>query len=294
MGEDRMMEVTRVVALLLGAAHAGCVIEFGPGCPTDLVAEPNGRDGSLFFVNGGYVQDGLWKQLTIPKVIPPEAFSVTTGTIEFHEPSCVTGTLGFPLVDENGNLQCEFDVDSRTSSGSCTIPGVRQDLDGVTVEATSMGSNVVLGVQEVPEGIAIQVGCDESLEKLPLENGVRVLLRDADGSVRNEDTIWVTCNSAAGFGIFYDGLVGTNDPGAEPVVHVGDEFYVHYVLTSPDPQRPNLGGQGMVPDPAFEIVAYLYPVSSPAVLHLRALAPADQPLLRAGAIEKAVPVTILP
>jgi hypothetical protein len=292
-------------ALLLGAAPA-CALEVGPGCPADLVAEPNGEDGNLFFVNGGYVQDGLWKQLTIPKILTPDSFYVTTGTITFYEPSCATGALGFPLVDADGNLQCEWDVDSGTSSNSCTPPQVDQDLDGAMVETTAKGTNVVLGFQSLPEGIAIQVGCDLSLTggKTDLEcalcdSGVHVVLREPNGNVRSEDTIWITCDRATKFSMKYVGLVGENatydDIGT---VHVGDEFLVHYYLHGSDPSRyPDPRGHGMVPldaNPAFEVVSYLYPSGSPPRLHLRALAPADQPHLRAGTIEGTVPVVILP
>ena len=57
---------------------------------------------------------------------------------------------------------------------------------------------------------------------------------------------------------------------------------------------PGPRGQGMVTDPSFEIVAYLYPQGSAPRLQLRAVAPADHPRLQAGSIDQAVPVTILP
>jgi hypothetical protein len=150
------------------------------------------------------------------------------------------------------------------------------------------------------------VGCDVSQNddrtdpKCPqCGSGVRVVLRQSNGLARYDDTIWITCDRAASFHLNYLGLVGMTAPNlGDGIVHVGDEFIVGYVLQSPDPTRyPAPMGNGMVPvdaNPAFEIVAYLYPIGARPELHLRALAPADHPRLKAGTIEGVLPVTIVP
>ncbi len=289
--------------ILIGVALPGCSLEAGGGCPTDLEPDPNGREDTLFFVGGGYTQNGLWRQVTIPGVIQPDAFYVTTGTITFNEPVCVTGASGFPLFDDDGHLRCEWDVDSSTTSDTCSLPLVRQQLDGVAIETTGKGTNVVLGVQTTEAGIAIQVACDLARGEglLPRDHGVHLVLREPDGDVRYEDTVYITCREADHFGLRYTGRVGdppTNE--ADGTVYVGDEFYVHYNLTVPQgsPAYPQaLGGYGMAPadsPPAFEILEYEHKVGSPPQLLLRALAPADHPRLVAGAIDAPLPVSILP
>ncbi len=293
-----------MAAILLSAGLAGCSIEGGPGCPSNVMAVPNGRENTLFFVGGGYTQNGLWRILTIPETLQPDNFTVTTGTVVFHEPTCVIGSSGFPLLDENGDVQCDWDVDASTTSDSCTLPLVNQGLNGLTLETIPVGNNVMLAVQQSSDGIAFQVACDMSLTggEEDRNSGLRVVLREPDGAVRYDDTIYILCKNAFDFNLRYDGLLGENysDP-ADGTVHVGDEFHVYYSLLAPDrgsQQTPrSVFGYGMASadaSPPFEIVAYEPPMSAPARLLLRALAPADHPHIIAGAIEGVLPVTILP
>jgi hypothetical protein len=288
--------MARLIVVL--AACCGCDIGISGDndCPT---ATPNGEEGVLYMEGDGYVNDGLYQHITIPGYIPTHDFTLTGRSIVFDPPVCEKDDRGVVIVKDS-IPQCKVNVHVEPTTTDCRFDDVVYDFVGATIEAKGRGDHVVLASDITAEEAHVQIKCDVDL--VGKDNDTTITIRGSNGKVRYQDRIELICQRADKFKVFWDEVVGRTIPETlEGTVHVGEEFFVRYLMTKTEQSLqtdgPPLLGNGMVPvgpDPAFEVVGYeAYPLMA-IRMRLKALKPATRPMITAGRLTAAVPVVIIP